>query len=87
MTHDLDENTLFSETHEQATNRIIREAGPFAAAAIVALISDETASATVRLNASRYVVDRLLGPINADTKQDELEAFLMELQGEANSGR
>jgi hypothetical protein len=82
------EATVFpEETPEQAASRIIRETAPFAAAAISDMINDPTISPTVRLNASKYVIDRNLGPIGGGGEKDELEQFLLELQNEANNPR
>ncbi len=84
---DLDEASNFSETPEQAATRIIREAAPFAAAAVSELMSDVTVSSSVRFRAAQYIIDRNLGPVNSDAgKVDELERFLTELNREANEG-
>jgi hypothetical protein len=74
-----------NETPEQAASRIIREAAPFAAATLSDLCSNPDVSASVRLNASRYIIDRNLGPVGVGGEKDELEQFLLDLQREANN--
>lgn len=86
MGSDFDETDLFQETPEQASSRIIREAAPFAATAISELVLDSSISPSVRLNAAKYVTDRILGPVGKDTETDRLEEFFEEIAREANRG-
>jgi hypothetical protein len=87
VTDDLNESALWQETPEQAASRIIREAAPFAATAISELVNDASISPSVRLAASKYVTDRILGPVGKDTETDKLEDFFREIAEEANRGQ
>lgn len=82
------EQEFFSDASpEDAARRIIRENAPFAATNIVQIAGDDTISASVRLRASQYLLDRSLGPPGADQGKDgDLEAFLKEIQNAANQG-
>jgi hypothetical protein len=82
--NDFEETDFFHETHEQAASRIIREAAPFAATAISELVNDSSISPSVRLAASKYVTDRVLGPVGKDQETDRLEEFFEEIAREAN---
>jgi hypothetical protein len=81
------EAALFREEPEDAAKRIIRVAAPYAAQAISAMAVDDTIAPATRLNAARYIIDRNLGPVGKDEdKMNELEAFLQEINREANNG-
>ncbi len=80
------EHDFFQETPEAAAKRIIREAAPFAAQAISDMATDVTTPPSVRLRASQYIIDRNLGAVGAAANDDALEAFLEELNREANKG-
>lgn len=74
------------ETPAMRTKRIFDTNAPFAAAQIVDLAVNAT-SDSVRLRASQYVVDRVLGPVGRDDQQDALNEFLGGIERIANQGR
>lgn len=83
----LNETEYFSEDPIQSAQRIIKESAPFAAQSIASMAIDDTIAASVRLRAAQYIVDRNLGPVGASgDEQGKLEAFLEELNTEANRG-
>jgi hypothetical protein len=71
------------ESPKVRASRIFEENAPFAAAAIIDLVHNAT-SDSIRLRASQYVVDRVLGPLGKEEQQDTLSEFLKGLEGMAN---
>jgi hypothetical protein len=70
------EKDLFGEeTSSQRTKRMFDTNGPFAAAQIIDLAAN-SASDSIRLRASQYVVDRVLGPTGKESQEDVLNEFL-----------
>lgn len=68
-----------NETHEERTLRIFRENAAFAAQSIVAL-SRRSDSERVRLDASKYVVERVLGRIDdGGAVADPIEKLLNDI--------
>lgn len=72
---DFEKDLYGDETPAARTKRIFDTNAPLAAAQIVDLAANAV-SDTVRLRASQYVVDRVLGPVGKDDQQDALDMFL-----------
>lgn len=67
------------ETDEARARRVLREAGPAAAVAIVH-VAQYGESSRVRLDASKYIIDRLLGKIG-DDGEGEVDPVELLLRG------
>lgn len=65
------------------TKRIFEMAGPRAAWKIVDL-AENGSTDHIKLRASQYVVDRILGPVGRDENQDVLHEFLEGIEKIAN---
>lgn len=80
------ERTVMGEAPEDTANRIFREAAPGAALSIVNMAMRDPNS-RVRLTASTYVVDRVLGrPGEGDAAEDPLAKFLRTVEQHAQKG-
>jgi hypothetical protein len=86
-----EERTIVTnETEEQQTRRIFLERGPVAAATI-AHIAQYGTTERVRFDASKYIVDRVIGVVGSDNGvSDPLKSFLDDLvvqaEQHANAG-
>lgn len=76
------------ETAEVITRRLLRENAAVAALSVVHL-SKHASTERLRLDASKYVLDRVLGRIGDDNASeiDPLEAFLAGVEEYANSNK
>jgi hypothetical protein len=74
-----------NESPTVKTKRIFDQSAPFAAAGIVDMALHGS-SESVRLKASQYVVDRVLGPVGKDDSEDALDKFLSGIEKLANQG-
>jgi hypothetical protein len=74
------------EGHVGRTKRIFEQSAPFAAKQIVDLATNGSSDA-VRLRASQYVVDRVLGPLGKEEQEDALDTFLKGMEKIANEGK
>lgn len=83
------ERVMMDESFEQQTKRLIQESGPIAAATIVDLAM-RASNENTRLNAAKYVVDRLLDPENTESKQyweSMVDQVTEEVEEHANGAR
>ena len=83
---DFEADLFGNEGPAQKTKRIFDTNAPFAAAQIVDLATNATNDG-VRLRASQYIVDRVLGPVGKDDQEDALNEFLRGIEKIANSDR
>jgi hypothetical protein len=75
-----------SESDEALARRIFKENAPLAAASIAKLALHGQSERT-RLDASKYVIERVLGPAGNDTgSSDPLADFLRGVEALANKG-
>ena len=83
---DIEEELYGGGTAAERTKRIFDAASPRAALQIID-ISNNGANDAVKLRASQYIVDRILGPVGKDDQQDALDAFLSGIEAIANGGQ
>lgn len=83
---DFEADLYGNEGPAQRTKRIFDSNAPFAAAQIVDLATNGS-NEGVRLRASQYVVDRVLGPLGKDDNEEALNEFLRGIEKIANTGK
>jgi hypothetical protein len=82
---EIEKEIFGEETHAQKAKRILTTNTPFAAAQIVNLAMNGS-SDRIRLEASKTILDRTLGPVGKDTQEDVLNDFLEGIQKLSKEG-
>jgi hypothetical protein len=80
-----------SESEEEVTKRIFKENAPIVAQSLVQ-VAMHSPSESMRVQAGKYVIDRVLGKIGDDNKGDDdpirtfIESMMTEVETHANQG-
>ena len=76
-----------AEDEKQLTRRLFRENSPVAAMGIINTAKHDPNS-RVRLDAQKYIIERVLGKVGDDATGDKLplETFLAQVEAAANKG-
>lgn len=77
----VDEKSHFDESDEQLAKRLFKEASPRAALSIIHMAA-HSQNERIRLDASKYITERVLGPASSPASEGESDTPLEDLLGD-----